>query len=86
MKKYIIMLILPVTLIFTIGCEDDEVDKCNDLTETANEAQEAWTAATDSIATAAACVDVIAAFQAGLDAGCDQFSQDDLDDWEYYCN
>jgi hypothetical protein len=86
MKKYLIMLILPVTLIFTIGCEDDEVDKCNDLTETANEAQEAWTAATDSTAFCCSVCRRDSCFSAGLDAGCDQFSQDDVDTWEYYCN
>ncbi len=85
MKKYLIMLILPVTLIFTIGCEDDEVDKCNDLTETANEAVEALNATTDSTAFDAACEAVIDAFTAGLDAGCDQFTEDDLDGWVYLC-
>ncbi len=85
MKKYLIMLILPVTLIFTIGCEDDEVDKCNDLTETANEAVEALNATTDSTAFDVACEAVIDAFTAGLDAGCDQFTEDDLDGWVYLC-
>ena len=33
MKKYLIMLILPLALIFTIGCEDDDVDSCNDAVD-----------------------------------------------------
>ena len=83
MKKYLIMLILPVTLIFTIGCEDDEVDKCNDLTETANEAVEYFN--DEEVDFDAACEAVIDAFTAGLDAGCDQFTEDDLDEWVYLC-
>jgi hypothetical protein len=32
-----------------------------------------------------ACEAVIDAFTAGLDAGCDQFTEDDLDGWVYLC-
>ena len=88
--RYLIMLILPLTLIFTIGCEEDEVDKCNDLTTTANDAEQViidlMYAYADSLDFIEPCADWIDAYEAALDAGCDDFTQEELDDMVEICH
>ena len=87
--RYLIMLILPLTLLLTVGCEEDEVDKCNDLTTTVNDAVDALdallSAEADSLALVAGCADWVDAYEAALDGACDEFTQEELDNLEEFC-
>ena len=81
--KYLRMLMLPLALILVVSCEDDEVAvDCDALTTAFTDATAAWTNSMDMTAGtfgATECAAMVAAYKAGLDGGCDGYTQAGLD-------
>ena len=87
--KYLIMLLLPLTLILTVGCEkEDDDDACTDLATASADAALAYSDAVlaDLMGDhSALCAANVAAYKAGLDGGCSGFDQAGLDEMEAAC-
>ena len=82
--KYLRMLMLPLSLILVVSCEDDEVAvDCDALTTAFTDATAAWTNSMDMTAVpmfgATECAAMVAAYKAGLDGGCAGYDQAGLD-------
>ena len=82
--KYLRMLMLPLALILVVSCEDDEVAvDCDALAIELTDATAAWTNSMDMTAGtfgATECAAMVAAYKAGLDGGCDGYTQAGLDE------
>jgi len=87
--KYLIMLILPLTLILTVGCEKEEdEDACTELALASTDAALAWADAlmADPMGDhSAMCAANVVAYKAGLDGSCSGFDQAGLDEMEAAC-
>ena len=82
--KYLRMLMLPLALILVVSCEDEvTVDPCPDLTTAFADATGAYIADMENNAL---CTANAAAYKAGLDAGCDGYTQADYDDLVAMCS